>query len=150
MVEFKKKAVEFSLTAEKKDFCSVKIQSSYDAASFCRQFYFDDINIFESAFLVMLNGARNVIGYAKISQGGRCGTVVDTMIVCKYAVDCLATSVILVHNHPSGVVRPSREDASITLGVSRALECVGCRLDDHIILSSEPDIYFSFRDEGEL
>ena len=55
----------------------VKISKSEDAADFIRQFYSDDIEIYESFFILLMNRANKVTGYAKISQGGVCGTIVD-------------------------------------------------------------------------
>ena len=75
------------------------IKTSADAVEVARNFYFDDINIYESFFIMLLNRANKVIGWAKISQGGVCNTIVDKKIICKYAIDTLANGVILVHNH---------------------------------------------------
>lgn len=104
----------YSLTVNRTNFERVKITSSADAAKFMRQFYSDDIEIYESFFILLLNRAKVTIGYAKISQGGICGTVVDPKITCKYVVDSLADSVILAHNHPSGTLQPSQADKDIT------------------------------------
>ena len=106
----KKKAVEYSITAKKQNFEIVKIKSSIDSCEFARKFYHEDILIYESSFIILLNSANNVMGYAKISQGGVCNTQVDIRLVAKYAIDSLATSVIFVHNHPSGNAKPSIED----------------------------------------
>ena len=95
----KKKAVEYSITAKKQDFETAKIMSSKDSYDFARKFYHEDILIYESAFIMLLNAANSVIGYAKISQGGICKTQVDVRLVAKYAIDCLAVSVVFVHNH---------------------------------------------------
>lgn len=57
MKEYKSKAISFTLKAERMDFNQVKIASSQDAAQFARQFYFDDIEIFESVFIILLNAA---------------------------------------------------------------------------------------------
>lgn len=149
MKEYKAKAINFTLKAEKMNFQQAKIMSSDDAAEYARQFYFDDIEIFESAFIILLNSARNTIGFAKIGQGGVCGTFVDKMIVCKYAVDALAQSVILVHNHPSGNIRPSVADDLLTKNLALALEMVGSRLIDHIIISSSEE-HYSYSDNGRL
>lgn len=148
MKEYKSKAISFTLKAERMDFNQVKLESSQDAAQFARQFYFDDIEIFESVFIILLNAAGNTIGFAKIGQGGICGTFVDKMIVCKYAVDSLAKNVVLVHNHPSGNLKPSKNDLQLTKQVGLALEMVGSNLFDHIILSTEG--YYSFSDENML
>ena len=94
---------EYKLTKVKSDFQRVLITSSEDGANFIRQFYSDDIGIFESSFILLLDRSNHTIGYAKISQGGIVGTVVDVRLIAKYAIDSFASSVILAHNHPSGV-----------------------------------------------
>ena len=58
----KKKAVEYSLKSEKKDFPIVKIKAAVDAVRFAREFYLDDINIYESSFIILLNHAHNAVG----------------------------------------------------------------------------------------
>ncbi|MBR6641010.1 MAG: JAB domain-containing protein, partial [Clostridia bacterium] len=113
-----------------------------------RNFYFDDINIYESFFIILLNRANKVIGWAKISQGGVCNTIVDKKIICKYAIDTLANGVILVHNHPSGSLIPSREDMQITADVQQALKTLDVKVLDHIILTEKS--FYSFSDEGTL
>ena len=85
----KKKSVEFTLKAEKMDFPIEKIRSTQDAYNYARKFYFDDINIYESVFIVLLNQANNTIGYAKISQGGVNSCLVDKRSVSKYAIESL-------------------------------------------------------------
>lgn len=144
----KKKAVEYTIKATKQDFAIEKIHSSLDAFNFARKFYFDDINIYESSFIMMLNSASNVMGYAKISQGGICSTVVDVRIVAKYAIETLSTSVILIHNHPSGNLNPSQLDDRLTNRLKEALSLFDIKLLDHIIIS-ETD-YYSYSDEGKI
>lgn len=130
------------------EFPAKTITSSQDAADFISQFYGDDLEIFESVFILLLNKANNTIGYAKISQGGISGTVVDVRIICKYAVDSLATSVILAHNHPSGNLKSSTADIAITKKTEQALKILDITLLDHIILSA--DSYKSLADSGEM
>ena len=86
------------------------------------------------------------IGYAKISQGGIVGTVIDATIIAKYCVEALATSVILAHNHPSGGLVPSQQDKDITRKIKDTLKIFDCNVLDHIILTE--DSFFSFADEG--
>lgn len=143
-----KKSVEFSLKAEKKNFPIEKLLLSRDAYNYAKKFYFDDINIYESAFIILLNRQKNTIGYAKISQGGVNETVVDKRIVAKYAVDSLASDVILVHNHPSGTLRPSKTDDRLTEQVGCCLELFGIKLIDHLIITE--DAFYSYSDEGRL
>ena len=128
------------------NFEKVKIVSSKDAFKVISQFYFDDIDIFESFFILCLNRNNQTIAYAKISQGGVSGTVVDIKLIAKYAIDCLASSVILAHNHPSGNLKPSPEDIKITQRAREALKILDIQVLDHVILTS--DGYYSFKDES--
>lgn len=125
-----------------------KITSADLGANFIKRFYSDDIDIYESVFLLLLNNANNTIGYAKISQGGICGTVVDVRIVCKYAIESLATGVIIAHNHPSGKLAPSNSDLEITKKLKNALSILDVSLLDHIIVTSEG--FYSMQDNGNL
>jgi DNA repair protein RadC len=76
------------------------------------------------------------------------GTVVDIKLIAKYAIDCLASGVILAHNHPSGNLKPSNEDLAITKRIKEGLKTLDIQVLDHIILTS--DGYLSFGDEGIL
>jgi DNA repair protein RadC len=138
----------FELKKIQTEFPAIKISSSNEAANFIRRFYFDDIEIFESFFILLLNQANKTIGYAKISQGGIAGTVVDVRIIAKYAVESLAVSVILAHNHPSGNLKPSEADLTITKKIKEGLKILDIKVLDHIILTA--DSYYSFENEGNL
>lgn len=144
----KKKSVEFTLKAVKKDFPIEKIRSAQDIYNYARKFYFDDINIYESVFIIMLNQAMNTIGYAKISQGGVSSCLVDKRIVAKYAIESLASAVIFVHNHPSGCLNPSKYDDQQTKEIKGCLQVFDIRLLDHVIISE--DSFYSYNDEGRL
>lgn len=145
----KKKSVEFTLKAEKMDFPIEKIRSTQDAYNYARKFYFDDINIYESVFIVLLNQANNTIGYAKISQGGVNSCLVDKRIVSKYAIESLASAVILVHNHPSGCLKPSQYDDQLTKSIQACLQVFDIKLLDHIIITDDNG-YYSYNDECRL
>lgn len=125
----------FTLKKLDTSFPSVKITNSQTSADFIRQFYFEDINVFESFFLLTLNAQNITTGYAKISQGGVSATMVDVKIVAKYAVENLATSVILSHNHPSGNLQPSDHDIQLTKKIKEGLQLLDIRVLDHIILT---------------
>ena len=68
----------------------------------------------EEFWAIYLNTAKRVITRARISQGGVAATVVDVKIVLRHAIDNLASAIILVHNHPSGSLRPSAHDDALT------------------------------------
>ena len=132
--------------AEKSPFEQVKITNPAESVNYARQFYHEDLTLYESFFVIMLNLANRTIAYAKISQGGISATVVDPRLICKLAVDCLCSRVILVHNHPSGNTEPSKADKDLTKKVSQALSYLDIDVIDHIILTEES--FLSFRDEG--
>ena len=138
----------FELKKIQTEFPSVKITTPDEAADFIRQFYFDDIEIFESFFILLLNQANKTIGYAKISQGGISGTVVDVRIIAKYAIESLATSVILAHNHPSGNLKPSQMDIDITKKIKEGLKILDIKVFDHIILTTNS--FYSFESNNEI
>lgn len=130
------------------DFPQTKITSSQDAYNVIRQFWHEDIEVYESMFILLLNRANKTIGWAKISQGGIAGTMCDPKLVMKYAVDSLASGVILAHNHPSGNLNPSQADKDVTNKVKNALSLIDSVLFDHLILT--PDSYISMQEEGQL
>ena len=100
----------------------------------------------EEFWLLMLNRANRVVGRYKVSQGGLSGTVIDTRIILKKALDNLASSIIVCHNHPSGNKQPSDADVKITEKLKKAAEMLEIKLLDHVIIADKS--YFSFADEG--
>jgi len=143
---YKKRALKFNLVAEKSPFNSVKITQSKVAYDFLRPLMFDDLLLREVFFVLTLNRANNVTGYAHISTGGISGTVVDVRIIAKIAVDALAASIILAHNHPSGSTQPSEADKQITAKIASAMKLLDVVVLDHIIMTDES--FFSFADNG--
>jgi len=136
----------FELKKIQTDFPKVKICSSKDAYEFIKRFYSDDLEIFESFFILLTNRSNLTMGYAKISQGGMTGTVVDPILILKYAVDSLSKGVFIAHNHPSGNSQPSQADIDLTKKVKEALKFIDVSLLDSLIITA--DNYFSFSDEG--
>ncbi len=148
MKEYKSNIPEFGLTKKDTNFKKVKISSSRDSYDYIKNFYFGELEIYESFFMLLLNHANNTIGYVKISQGGLASTVADVKLIAKYAIETLSTSVIVAHNHPSGNVKPSDSDIKLTKKIKLGLELLDVSLLDHIILGE--DNYYSFADEGVI
>ena len=98
--------------------------------------------------VVLLNQAQEVLGYTQISEGGITETSADVRIILQAALLTNATAIILAHNHPSGKLRPSRQDIALTEQVKKAAEIMRITVIDHIILTD--DSYYSFADEGQL
>ena len=137
----------YSLKKEPTNVEVQQISSPHDAQRYMRQFW-DDIEVYESFFLVLLNRANQTIGYVKISQGGIVGTVVDVKIIAKYVIDSLASACMVAHNHPSGTLHPSEADMKITERLKSVLDLLECKLLDHVILTKES--YYSFSENDFL
>lgn len=145
---YKSFAYKISLCKEKSndDFFATKLTSSNDSASYARKFFSDDLGIYESFFIVCCDVKIKTIAWCKISQGGVASCIVDPLIIAKFAVDCLAKNVILIHNHPSGNTEPSNNDIKLTNKVRDGLKFLEVSVIDHIILTE--DSFFSFADNG--
>ncbi len=100
----------------------------------------------EEFWVLLMNRSNRVIDNIRISQGGISGTVIDVRMILKNALDRLASSLILCHNHPSGNLKPSDADIKITSKISEASKTMDIQLLDHIIIADNS--YFSFSDEG--
>ncbi len=96
--------------------------------------------------VLMLNRNNKVTKIETISIGGIAGTVVDPKVVFKKAIEAQASSIILCHNHPSGNLKPSQADLSLTKKLVAAGKTLEVNVLDHLIISDEG--YFSFLDEG--
>ncbi|MFC2080724.1 DNA repair protein RadC [Bacteroidota bacterium] len=100
----------------------------------------------EEFWVLLVNRSNRVIDNIRISQGGISGTVIDVRLILKNALDRLASSLILCHNHPSGNLKPSDADIKITSKISEAGKTMDIQLLDHLIIADNS--YFSFSDEG--
>ena len=102
----------------------------------------------EEFWILLLNRANSVVKMECISKGGVSGTVVDARLILKPAIEALASGVILCHNHPSGQLKPSEQDLSLTKKLKESSRLMDINLLDHIIVGDQK--YFSFADEGLL
>jgi DNA repair protein RadC len=102
----------------------------------------------EEFWIILLNRANEVIRKMSVSSGGVAGTVADPKIIFKQALDHHASSLILVHNHPSGNIKPSAADVALTRNMKQAGTWLDLPILDHIIFGQ--DQYYSFADEGAL
>lgn len=123
-----------------------KISSSKDAFSFFHSLLCDLTH--EEFWVLILNRSNQVIDKVRISQGGISGTIIDTRLILKYAIEKLASGLILCHNHPSGNIQPSEPDKRITDKIKTAATFMEINLLDHLIIADKN--YYSFADEGLL
>ena len=102
----------------------------------------------EEFWILLLKRNNELIRKVRVSSGGVDGTVVDGRIIFKHALEDLATAIVLVHNHPSGNLRPSQTDIRLTDQLVKSGRIMDITVQDHIIVT-EKDFY-SFSDEGRM
>ncbi|MDR1092044.1 MAG: DNA repair protein RadC [Prevotella sp.] len=103
---------------------------------------------YEEVWVLLLNRANKVIKKIQVSKGGITGTVTDSRMIMKEAIDSLASAIILCHNHPSGNPNPSGEDNNITKKLKEAGQILDIKLLDHVIICDHS--YYSYADKGYL
>jgi DNA repair protein RadC len=123
-----------------------KITKSSDAHDMLGD-YMSDLE-HEEFWIILMNRANEIINLRKISSGGVAGTVVDPKIIYKCALEELASAIILVHNHPSGNVRPSDADITLTKRIKESGKLLEIEVLDHVIIAKKD--YYSFADEGNM
>ena len=127
-------------TEKKKD----RIVFSKDIANFLQaQLQYKNHEVF---VVIFLNVAQKILHHEILSEGGLDMVMIEPRTVVKKALDYNAKSIILCHNHPSGALKPSRQDVSLTEKIKQAAELFDIMVKDHIIVSNEG--YYSFADEG--
>jgi DNA repair protein RadC len=88
----------------------------------------------EKLWMFCLDNRMRLIGYFELFAGGRVSCQTDSSILFASALATGASSIILAHNHPSGVPTPSQEDVAMTKNIFSGAQLLGIRLEDHIII----------------
>ncbi len=100
----------------------------------------------EEFHVIGLNRSNHILSIRQTSVGGTSGTIADGKLIFKHALNDKASALILVHNHPSGQVKPSQSDIALTEKLSRFGKYIDLPVLDHLIFCDNG--YFSFADEG--
>lgn len=124
----------------------IKIHSSQDGFDFIKGDLMDIDH--EEFWIILLKRNNEIIQKQRISQGGVSGTVVDSKIIFKKALEEMASGLILVHNHPSGNLKASNEDIQLTKKIKAAGTSLDISLLDHLIIGGNS--FYSFADENML
>ena len=98
--------------------------------------------------MLFINRSGHEIRRERISQGGVASTVVDVKIILRGAIQCLAASIILFHNHPSGTLVPSPQDDDLTKRIKKGAEIIDITVHDHIIVTDGG--YYSYGEHGRI
>jgi DNA repair protein RadC len=125
----------------------IKVTGSEDVYRACSLFWpsYDHVEYF---YILLLNRNNQILGAHQISKGGFTGTVVDVRVIFQVALKTCSTSIVAIHNHPSGNLTPSDADHQITMKIKDAGKLLDIHLVDHLIITSES--YRSMADEGLL
>ena len=121
-----------------------QIRASQDVYDFIKPKLLDQP--IEQFWILCLNRNNKVIQSRLISQGGVSGTVADPKVIFKIALEDLASGIVLIHNHPSGNLKPSQADQKLTSKMVSSGQLLEIPVLDHLIFTNEG--YFSFADEG--
>ncbi|OYD43092.1 hypothetical protein CHU00_01460 [Sphingobacterium cellulitidis] len=100
----------------------------------------------EEFWVIYLNTSCKVLDRQLIGRGGNDFTPVDIRVILRHALMNKANSIILAHNHPSGTLKPSEADKTLTKKILAAAKLMDIHVHDHLIITDQS--YFSFRDEG--
>jgi len=100
----------------------------------------------EHFIVIYLDSANRVMESRVITIGTLNQSLVHPREVFSPAIEKRAASIILAHNHPSGIMRPSSQDLEVTNRLKEGAKILGIEILDHIIFSVNG--YLSFRDEG--
>ena len=126
-----------------------KITNSNNTFKFLLEHWnIDTIELQEEFKILLLNRANEILGIHTLSKGSMTGTLVDLRLLFAVVIKSAASSFIMVHNHPSGNLKPSEADKRLFRKTKQAAEFLDVQILDNLIISNEG--YYSFADEGEV
>jgi len=127
-----------------------KIKSPDDIIDFVSEYYGSYLRDVKKEFfnIILLDIKNKIVDSIELSKGSINASVVDPKEVIKEATLKSASSIILVHNHPSGDTEPSTDDINITKKIKEACDIVGIKVLDHIIIGKNKEDYTSFAKLG--
>lgn len=102
----------------------------------------------EECWVVLLNQSLRLIDMEMVGKGGLTSVSADIRKILKMAIQKNATAIVLAHNHPSGNIKPSKEDDATTHNLKEACKVMSIRLIDHLIVGGER--YYSYADEKRI
>jgi len=121
-----------------------KIKSAEDIYHLLHPYLSDLLH--EEFWCIYLNNSNTILNKSMLSKGGITASIVDIRILFKVALEHNATSIILIHNHPSGILVASEADKTITKKIIEAGKTLDIQVLDHVIITETS--YLSFANEG--
>ena len=104
----------------------------------------------ERVLALALDAKNHVASWHLVGKGGIAECPVEPGAVFRAALMAGAAGVIVVHNHPSGDPQPSADDVALTKRLVSGGKLLGVRVLDHVIVTDDPSVYFSFLDSGMM
>ena len=101
----------------------------------------------EHMYMICMNTKNRIIGVFEVSHGNVNSSIVGVREIFQKALLANAVSIILMHNHPSGDPKPSREDIEVTKRLVEAGKILGVQVLDHIVMG---DSYVSLKEKGYM
>jgi DNA repair protein RadC len=109
--------------------------------------HFIDLN-HEEFWILLTNQANKVLAKELVSRGGLTATVADPKVIFSLALQHQATNIFLIHNHPSGNLKPSHEDIYLTKKLADAARLLDIKSPDHIIITNNG--FYSLADNSHF
>jgi DNA repair protein RadC len=125
---------------------SFKVNCSKDIDTFMRPYFDEILDDHEEMKVIYFSNITEVMHVKELSVGGLTGTLVDIRLILRDALILCTPAIALLHNHPSGGLRPSQADISLTEKIKKGAKLFDINVLDHLIMTRES--YFSFADEG--
>lgn len=127
-----------------------QLNSPIVGVEWCKSFFPEMFLGIEEQFVAFFLNTKNAyLNHDLISKGSLNASIVHPREVMKRALEYNAASIMVMHNHPSGVCNPSKEDNFTTDNLKKACELLKIQLIDHIIVGLD-DRYYSYKEENLL
>lgn len=146
LTEGKRVTLEKEISVNRPDMEGV-IRSPEDANNVARDFMRLHEESEEYLYMICMNTKNKIIGVFEVSHGNVNSSIVGVREIFQKALLANAVSIIVMHNHPSGDPKPSREDIEVTKRLVEAGKIIGVNVLDHIIVG---DQYCSLKEKGYL
>lgn len=137
------------VTCEQKVLYEEKVKNdvTIDSVQKVANFVIEKIGNSDREHLVTIGlNTKGKINYFEVNHiGSLNSSVIHPREIFKNAIISNCSSIIIAHNHPSGVLKPSREDIAVTTNMAKVSELLGIELLDHLIVTDSD--YYSFKSE---
>ncbi len=144
--EFKSRMLQVSFKPTRKN---IKIESTSDCVRFLNIIWDNNLfNIQEQFYVVFLDKYNSLISWTCLNTGSADECMIDVKLLLAMAITCLASKIIVSHNHPIGNPNPSDPDRVLTKKLNDDAKYLGLKLIDHVILSQFG--HYSFMEKGGL